>query len=150
MRPLARRTGRGPNWRDESPLRERADAVAVTIKEHAGGKEDAAMRANRKTVLAKEEDYLNTRPALPPPPASPPIDTPEGMRVGAVRALFFERLTGEFAIGTCVARFRETPLNATYRKAKGGQRICLRRQKEKHGVSTVSNNAIPTWRGSEE
>ena len=67
-------------------------------------------------MLAKEESYLNTHPAPPPPPASPPIDTPEGLRVCAERALFFDRLAGEFAIGTCSA-YKETRLNATYRKA---------------------------------
>ena len=67
MRRLASRTGIWENWRDERPLMERADAVGVTPKEPAQGEEDAVMRANRKTVLAKEDAYLNTRPALPPP-----------------------------------------------------------------------------------
>ena len=47
-----------------------------------------------KTAIAKVEAYLNIRPSPPSPPASPPIDAPEELRVGAARALFFERLAG--------------------------------------------------------
>ena len=71
-----------------------ADAVAVTLKEPARGQEDAVILAIGKTVIAMEEAYLNTRSVLHPPPASPPIDTPEELRFGAERALFFDRLTG--------------------------------------------------------
>ena len=58
------------------------------------------MRANKKNVISKEEAYLNTNDVIPPKPASPPTDTPDAMRAGAESALAFERLAGEFSIGT--------------------------------------------------
>ena len=112
--PLARRTGGGgANWRDECPLEERANAAGVTLQEHARKKDEAHMRANRKTVHYKEERYLRNLPVLPPSPASPPIAEPEERRVGADRAPSFARLTGECSTGTCVACM-ETRLNANY------------------------------------
>ena len=144
MRLLARRTGRGPNWRDECPLEDRAAAFGVTLKEAARGKESADMRANRKTVMAKGDAYLTTRPVPPPRPAHPPPDTPEAMRVAAERALAFQRLTREFALGTCVA-CRETRLNAPYSKGRGGEKIFLMCSSYKKGGFTEKNNAPPTW-----
>ena len=91
------------------------------------------MRANRKTVMAKEEAYLIARPVLPPRPANPPPDTPEAMRVAVERAIAFERLTGECAHGACVA-CRGPRLNATYRKGRGGEKICPRCPSDKQGV----------------
>ena len=94
MRLLARRTGRGPNWRDDAPLEDRASALGITLKEPLRGKEASTMRANRKTLTAKEEAYLSTRPVLPPRPSAPPPDTPEAMRYAAERTLAFGRKTG--------------------------------------------------------
>ena len=93
------------------------------------------MRANRKTVMAKEEAYLIARPVLPPRPSNPPPDTAEAMRVAAERALAFERIAGGFALGTCVA-CRETRLGATYRKGRGGEKIWPRCSSDKQGVFT--------------
>ena len=133
MRLLARRTGREPDWRDECPLEERAIAVGVKLKEPANGKEASNTRANKKNVLSKEEAYLKTHAVLPHKPASPPPDTPSAMRVGAESALAFERIAGEFSLGTCIA-CRETRLNATYRKGMGGEKICLRCSSDKQGI----------------
>ena len=119
MRHRARRTGRGPNWRDEGPMADRAAEVGVELKELATGKEAAPTRVNRKIALAKEAGYLATHPAPPPLPASPPIDIPEELRGFAERAPPVEQLTGEFSIGACGA-CKETRLNATYRDSKDG------------------------------
>ena len=83
------------------------------------------MRANRKTLAAKEGAYLTTHPVLPPMPSTPPPDTPEAMRNAAERTLAFERKTGEFALGTCGACM-ETRLNAKYRKGGSCGKICTR------------------------
>ena len=81
------------------------------------------MRANRGTVPAKMAEYLEFRPVSPPPPTpSQPIDRPEALRFGAERALLFERLDGECAIGTCSA-IKETRRTATYREEKDGRKI---------------------------
>ena len=99
-------------------------------------------------MLSKEQAYLNAHAVLPPKPASPPPDTPDALRVGAESALAFERLTGEFSLGTCIA-CRETRLNATYRRGRGGEKICLRCHSDKQGIYTEKNNALPTWRGAD-
>ena len=148
MRLLARRTGRNPDWRDKCPLEERAAAVGVELKLQPNGKEVANIRANKRSALAKEEAYLVARPVLPPMPAAPPPDTPGEMRVGAERALAFERITGEFSLGTCVA-CRETRLNATYRKSRRGEKICLRCHSDKQVIYTDKNNALPAWRDAD-
>ena len=135
MRLLARRTGRAPNWREDVSLEDRASALGITLKEPSPGKEAAIMRANKKTVIAKEEAYLATRPVLPPRQANPPPDTPEAMRDAAERALAFERLTGEFALGIC-GSCMEARLNAKYRKGRGGEKICTRCYADKQWIFT--------------
>ena len=121
MRLLARRRGRSPTRRDEGSLEDRAAAIGVKPKEASRGQEGPTMRANKKTVTAKEEAYLTAHPVLPPGPTNHPPDTPEEMREAAERALAFERPTGEFAIGKCGA-CKETRRNATYRKGGGRRR----------------------------
>ena len=93
--------------------------------------------------MDKEAAYLSASPFLPPRPAPPPPDTPEAMRVSAERALAFGRIKGEFALGSRVA-CRETRLDATYRKGRGGEKICLGRYADTQGISTEENSAPPT------
>ena len=100
-------------------------------------------------MLSKEEAYLNIRPSTPPPPASPPHDAPEEMRVGAERSHLSERLNGEFSIGTCCA-CKETRLNANYRRGRDDRNIYFSVATNKiTGVFTKRNIAIPTWRASD-
>ena len=149
MRLLARRTGRGPDWRDKCPLEERAAAVGVKLKLPPNGKEVANIRANERSVLAKEEAYLVSHPFLPPNPASRlPTHRARCASGRRERALAFERTTGEFSLGTCVA-CRETRLNATYRESRGGEKICLMCHSDKQVIYTYKNNAPPTWRDAD-
>ena len=85
---------------------------------------------------------------LPRKPVSPPLDTPSAMRAGAESALAFERIAGEFPLGTCIACW-ETRLNVTYRKGRCGGEICLRRSADKQWIYTEENNALPIWRGAD-
>ena len=50
MRLRARRTGRGPVWRDTCPMEARAVEVGVKLKEPAQGQEESDMRANKNTI----------------------------------------------------------------------------------------------------
>ena len=52
------------------------------------------MRANRKTVFAKEEAYLNKQTSSPPMSPSPPPDAPGATRDASDRTLALGRKRG--------------------------------------------------------
>ena len=61
----------------------------------------------------------------------------------AGRALAFDRVAGDFALGTRGACMG-TRLGAKYRQGGGGEKICLVFYSDKKGVSAEKNNATPT------
>ena len=106
VRLLARRTGRGPGRRDKGPMEERGIAVGVNRKDPSIGSEALIMRANKNDTLSRQEEYLATHAVPPHMPASPPPDTPGGMRFVAESELAFERAAGEFSLSVHASHVR--------------------------------------------
>ena len=148
MRLRARRTWRGPNWRDERHLEDRADAGGVTLKEEVPGEEGRICARTEKPLCPKN------RRILAPTQFSRlgrRIHRPTHQKRRASRRIARAPLggaNGDFAHGTCVA-CRETRLDATYRMERCGERIWLGRSPDKQGVFYWENNAPPRWSGAE-